>query len=131
MSTIKLKDLKGEYEAVAHYETDCEILGIKMIAENADKIEKAVKIHLEKQGCDYFKREGNTLYFGNNQFFKLPLIPKKRVGSIKFRSKDYVFIFEGKESYGPKPKAADLTDKGFIIQTPQGHIEYILGNKIK
>lgn len=129
---LKLKDLKGAYSCKAVFVTENYFQGVLMTAENADEIADLIREHVESQGCTDFKRDGSTVYFGN-QFFNLPRIPAKREGKITFRSADYYFECpewnDGRKSYGKKPKAADLTENGFIIQTTGGHIEYILKEK--
>lgn len=132
---MKLKDLVGTWEAIAIFKTDMTIgeENIPMYYENRDKIIAIIKAKVEAQGCRDFKVEGNTCYFGN-QFYNLPNMPEKRIGKIQFRSKDYAFSCpewkEGRESYGTRPKASDLTDKGFIIESLNGHIEYQLLRKV-
>lgn len=122
---LKIKDLKGSFDCQAIFTPDSEIEGVPLTAENADKIAEIIEKNVKAQGCTDFRREGDTLYFGN-QFYMLPKIKANREGLIVFRSADYIFMHEGRESFGNKPKAAQLTATGFIIECRGGKIEYVL-----
>lgn len=52
-----------------------------------------------------------------NQFVIKPKIKKERIGTIIFKSREYVFTETGTErgSYGDIPGASNFTDNGFIV----------------
>ena len=126
---LKVKDLKGQYEATAIFKAS-DFMGIPFTLENRESIIRAMSEQLESQGATPIVEGNNLKVKESGQFWKLPTIPEKRVGVIKFNSKDYAFscpeFKEGRASHGQKPKKDFLTSYGFYIETPQGVIEYHL-----
>ena len=73
-----------------------------------------------------FEENDNNFSYGNRSWMK-PKIQKEVDGIVEFRSKDYVFKYDGKESYGSELKKENLTENGFKIPTLDGsELEYII-----
>lgn len=103
---MKLSQLKGAFNARATVSGD-------FVLENRQKIIDEVQAQIEAQGGT-IKVENDCIYAsGSNQFWRLPKMPRERKGTLTFRSKDYVFEWDGQKSYGDKPKAADMLEQGF------------------
>lgn len=118
-----LKDLTGTYDATATISGD-------YVLENKQSIIDNITAQITAQGGAVEEKEGNLYVIGGTQFFRLPKMPRQRTGRITFRSKDYVFSYDGKQSYGDKPKAAFITETGFyMIMFDGNRIDYTLGKK--
>lgn len=122
---FKLKDFSNgaKFDCVA-------ILNSEFVLENKQKIIDDFTARAERMGCKVSVTPDKIINIDTNQFLLLPKISKRREGILTFRSKDYVFDFDGKTSYGDKPKAADITETGFNLTMFNGDvINYILTKK--
>ena len=122
---MKVSDLKGKFLCTATLDGEHVLENKQSIIDNITKqcVEQGIQCTLNP--------EGTMLLIGTNQNYRLPLLPRERSGSITFRSADYIFEWEGKQSHGDKPKAAAMLDDGFTLTMFNGQtITYKLGKQI-
>lgn len=91
------------------------ILQSEFTPENKQAIAEDIKRQVEAQGGEVIITDSKVEVKGGTQFWLLPKLPKERKGYIEFRSKDYIFYYDGKQSFGNKPKASDITPTGFTL----------------
>ena len=116
MRTLKnlkeLKRIKAERIAV-------DMPTIEQLDEIREKIKRDIINQFGQIALEKLKENKDNWTFENHVFFK-PKTKKITMGEIEFRSKDYIFHYEGKKGFGEEIKSDMLTDYGFKIPTFQG-----------
>lgn len=118
---MTLKELKAlkEFKVKRHYMA-------KFTKDDIDELREHLKAKLIEHGINPNELvESDNSFSWNNRVWLKPKMQEFLEGTIKIRSKDYLFIYEreGKivESYGPELKASMLTDNGFFIEDFRGN----------
>ena len=128
----RIKDLKGKFNCTSYVTGGGQdfCVGVDWTVDNIPKIIKAAEKaaadrggHIEVDGVEsitYVSKDAKTV-----TKTQLPRLPHIRVGTIEFRSKDYVLRYhdadgEPVESYGDKPRATQLIPGGFIVRGIRG-----------
>ena len=110
---MKLKDLTGQWNVQATLDSE-------YVTENLDAIVERIDSQVRAQGGTTYIQEGTLYAKGSNQFWMLPKLARVRTGRIEFRSKDFIFHFDGCSSYCDKPKANNLLPNGFTTTNSKG-----------
>lgn len=122
-----LKELKA-LKSVRVKRVACGMDTIEDIPKIRDTLKAAIATEFGVFNESEFKESDHDFSYQGYAWLK-PKCTKEQDGIITFRSKDYVFNYGDKSSYGPDLKSEMLTDYGFKIPTIQGgFFEYhILG----